>query len=581
MAVTVSPRHPSSSNDSGRGSWIFWGLILGGLLWSPQWLSRFEIHHLFALSGLPFAPPFAWMSPAISLIGLLCFSGVTQRLLGTGSTRQKRATLILCSSVGGWLFWTMPSWAVLQWASLMLTLYFALCWGQWKLSIPQRIRRPLAWTDIGLGLCFALLGNLIGILPFVLCLGMLVLWSKYQSSHRFKLDFKLTQWWQYYQGVMSVTLIGFFIFMGASIFKIHPLNGPILCPLYLMPCELSIGQQSEILLVGLLLIAFPWQGFIAYGIWNLWPYRASHSKAGPLFNEEDKPLPHYLLWWGLGSVAIALFGLFTHRDGSLSLLLGLTLMAWIGGHVMDRSQTLVSAQQGLQKLLTYLPILLLSLGIVSIWFILTQIPDAYIPNVTWISAGQLFPDGESPKTLIPINPLPMWKLGLMILPLWCLIGSGILLAVQRQAFSLSRSIIVLTSWTGIYTCLLFTLQFPLAHPRYETLHHARLNAFTPLPTASNTYYEETVPFVFKTLKAQGQDIPAPHYRLYKEPSFYQSPLEKRGQALALLPIYDIELTHSPALYYSLLDILPLFNHVEGHHYVLSVDPDSHRTKETP
>jgi hypothetical protein len=251
------------------------------------------------------------------------------------------------------------------------------------------------------------------------------------------------------------------------------------------------------------------------------------------------------------------------------------LAAWYGGHIVDRSTQLLVPPKGLKRLCDLIPLFLLGLGVLGAWSMLTQVPDAYLSDAPWMLAGSpVVGDlGEKAgKFGAFLGALPLWKLWLLTLPLWCLIGSAGMVSLQFVTFSMYRTMSVFAGWSLIYTILLFAVQWPITHPPYTPAHHALLDAFDPIPTTQNTKIQGIAPYILRT---EGASLEMALYGLSPENRFYQEntrPFGVRGQAVQLLPVHYMGMTRSNLLYYSFLDILPFLSHVGVRHFVLEYLP---------
>lgn len=573
MAIAPShfKRHPSSGN--GVPWWAFLLGILGllGLLnpLLPYASLRFEPHHLAVLAGLPVELPWPWVSPAIGVLGLASFAGVTQRLFALPHKPLVGPVLISSSSVGVLVMLLSPSVALLQWAFTMAILYLALRWWQWRVATHASPLSPWQGQDVAMGVGLGVLGASVGGFSLFLCVGSLALWFMKATSRRFT----VLSWWENYRGVtvstlatlMAGTLTGVLLGRGWGAFA----------PLQAMPCDLSMLENSALFGVNLLMMSFPWNGVIAYALWNWVSNLSYHGKEGQLFDERDVLLHQVATGWGLGILGLVTYALVSHHDLSYALLLGVCLASWYGGHIIDRSTQLLVPPKGLKRLCDLMPLFLLGLGVLGAWSMLTQVPDPYLSDAPWMLTGAPVVGGGRETAShwgAVLGQLPLWKLWLLTLPLWCLIGSAGMVSLQFVTFSMYRTMAVFAGWSVIYTILLFAVQWPITHPPYFRQQQALLDAFEPRPTPQNTLVQGMPPYLFLR---EGTFLPTPLYGLSSEARFYQERSTSKvvtRQAVQLLPIHYMGISRSTLLYYSFLDILPFLSHVGVHHFVLEYLP---------
>ena len=573
MALAPSHFKRKSSSQEGLPWWVFLVLLMGLVLvltpLLPYTVLRFEAHHLSVLLGFPCAVPFAWLSFVCGALGVASFAGITQRLFALHHKPLLGADLISSTSVGGLVMLLSPTLALLQWAFTMITLYIALRWWQWRVATHASPLSPWQKEDIAMGVAFGLLGSSVGVLPFLLCVGTLALWFLNVTSRRFS----LLLWWENYRGV-SIATCGTLI-LGTLLWAFFGRVWYAFSPLQAMPCDLSLLQNVALFVVNAVMLSFPWNGVILYAFWNWLSNLSYRGKEGQLFDERDLLLHQEVLWWVLCMIAILIYGLFSHADLSFALLLGGTIASWYGGHILDRSTQLLLPPKGLKRLFDLIPLFLLGLGVWGAWSMLTQLPDTYLTDAPWLLPGTpLVGDvGEkASKFQTFFGLLPLWKLWLLTLPLWCLIGSAVMVSLQFITFSMYRTMSVFAGWSVIYTVLLFAVQWPITHPAYMSQHHVLLEAFDPMPTTKNTQIQGIPPYL---LSSHGVSLETALYGLSPENRFYQEksrPFEVRGQAVQLLPVHYMGMTRSNLLYYSFLDILPFLSYEGVHHYVLEYLP---------
>jgi hypothetical protein len=573
--VAIAPshfkRHPSSGN--GVPWWAFLLGILGllGLLnpLLPYASLRFEPHHLAVLAGLPVELPWPWVSPAIGVLGLASFAGVTQRLFALPHKPLVGPVLISSSSVGVLVMLLSPSVALLQWAFTMAILYLALRWWQWRVATHASPLSPWQGQDVAMGVGLGVLGASVGGVSLFLCVGSLALWFMKATSRRFT----VLSWWENYRGVTVSTLAT--LMAGTLIGALLGRGWGALAPLQAMPCDLSMLENSALFGVNLLMMSFPWNGVIAYAVWNWVSNLSYHGKEGQLFDERDVLLHQVATGWGLGILGLVTYALVSHHDLSYALLLGVCLASWYGGHIIDRSTQLLVPPKGLKRLCDLMPLFLLGLGVLGAWSMLTQVPDPYLSDAPWMLTGAPVVGGGRETAShwgAVLGQLPLWKLWLLTLPLWCLIGSAGMVSLQFVTFSMYRTMAVFAGWSVIYTILLFAVQWPITHPPYFRQQQALLDAFEPRPTPQNTLVQGMPPYLFLR---EGTFLPTPLYGLSSEARFYQERSTSKvvtRQAVQLLPVHYMGISRSTLLYYSLLDILPFLSHVGVHHFVLEYLP---------
>ena len=573
--MALAPSHFKRKSSSLDGV-PWWVILLGviGLFFLvapilPYESLRFEAHHIAVLVGMPFQVPLAWMLPILGVLGLASFAGITQRLFALHNKPLLGAVLISTSSVGIVVMLLSPSLALMQWAFTMITLYLALRWWQWRVATHASPLSPWQWQDMVIGLVLGSLGAVVGVLPLLLCLGSLALWFMNATSRRFT----VLSWWENYRGVTVSTLAT--LILGTVLSGFLGRGWQTFAPVQAMPCDLSMLENTALFGVNLLMVSFPWNSLIAYALWNWVSNLSYHGKEGQLFDERDLPLHQEALWWGLGMAGILIYGVLSHRDTSLAVLLGGCLAAWYGGHIVDRSTQLLVPPKGLKRLCDLIPLFFLGLGVLGAWSMLTQVPDAYLSDAPWMLAGSpVVGDlGEKAgKFGAFLGALPLWKLWLLTLPLWCLIGSAGMVSLQFVTFSMYRTMSVFAGWSLIYTVLLFAVQWPITHPPYTPAHHALLDAFDPMPTTQNSQIQGIPPYILRT---EGASLEMALYGLSPENRFYQERGDNatiHSQAVQLLPVHYMGMTRSNLLYYSFLDILPFLSHVGVHHDVLEYLP---------
>jgi len=573
--VALAPSHfkRKSSSLDGVPWWVFLLVLVGIFLLLtpvlPYESLHFEAHHIAVLVGMPFQVPLAWMLPVLGILGLASFAGITQRLFALHNKRLLGAVLISGSSVGVLVILLSPSLALMQWAFTMITLYLALRWWQWRVATHASPLSPWQGQDVAMGVGLGALGATVGVLPLFLCVGSLALWFMNATSRRFT----FLSWWENYRGVTVSTLAT--LILGTLLGVLLGRGWGTLAPFQAMPCDLSMLENATLFGVNLLILSFPWNGVIAYALWNWVSHLAYHGKEGQLFDERDRLLHQVATGWGIGLLSLLGYGLLSHRDLSLPLLLGACVASWYGGHVIDRSTQLLVPPKGLKRLCDLIPLFLLVFAVFGAWSMLTQVPDTYLNDAPWMLAGSpVVGDlGEKAGKLGAFfGEIPLWKVWLLTLPLWCLIGSAGMVSLQFVTFSMYRAMSVFAGWSVIYTILLFAVQWPITHPPYIGEHHALLEAFDPIPSTQNTQYQGIPPYL---LSSHGASLQSPLYGLSPENRFYQERRTQdglQGQAVQLLPVHYMGMTRSNLLYYSFLDILPFLSHVGVHHYVLEYLP---------
>lgn len=572
MMLATSPMTRRRSSG-GASAWLWGGIlfllvILGVSLFFFQSELRFEPHYSFVLSGMPFDFGHLPILPLLGFLGLWAFHGLTQRLFSPLGKPLYGASVLCASSVGMLVILMSPTWAVCQWSVLIGMTYMGLRWWQWRVATHAMPLSPWQWQDVVMGILFGLFGAFMGLFPLLLALGTLTLWFLNATRRRFS----LRVWWENYRGVTVATVLS--LLLSVLVHFSLTWQSSVFLPIQAMPHLLPTIQYLTLWGIGFVLIAFPWNGIVLYAGWNWWRNLSYRGKEDQLFDDRDGLLHQQALWWMLLSALMLVCSVLFHQDGSFLLLVAWGVMSWYGGHVIDRTASLLLPPQGLKRLWDLMPLFLLFLGVFGAWSILTQLPDTYLSEATWVLPGQpLAGDVKGDGTRFLGLMIPLWKLWLLTLPLWCIIGSASLASLQFITFSIYRSMSVFAGWSIVYTILLLAIQLPIIHPPFQAVHHRLLKPFALQPTPQNTVFQTLPPYSLSSKGSLHQQNVL-RYRLATELDFYQSYASgshHKPPVLVLLPIHYFGILPSSYGYYSLLDILPVFTYVGVHHYIVSLD----------
>ncbi len=570
MLASSSAHRLSQARLSSYGFWAIGITLLGlGVALFLFVLSalRFEPHYSFVLTGMPVDFRGLPILPVLGVLGIWAFHGLTQRLFASTGKPLYGATVVFASSVGMLAILMSPTWAVGQWSLLIAMTYMGVRWWQWRVATHAMPLSPWQWQDVVVGILFGLLGAFMGLFPLLLVLGTLTLWFLNATRRRFS----LRVWWENYRGVTVATVLS--LVVSVLVHFLLTWQSRVFLPIQSLPHLLPTTQYLSLWGIGLVLMAFPWHGIVLYAGWNWWRNLSYRGKEDQLFDDRDGLLHQQALWWMLLLLVMLASSVLFHQDASFLLLMGWGVMSWYGGHVIDRTASLLLPPQGLKRLCEVMPLFLLFLGVLGAWSILTQLPDAYLSDAPWVLPGQPLAgevQGDGTRFLGLI--VPLWKLWLLTLPLWCVVGSAILASLQFITFSIYRTLSVFAAWSMVYAILLLIIQLPITHPPFHKVHQEVAETLAVRPTPQNTKFQTLPPYQFVS---HGMPYD-PHKRLYQlatELDFYQSdtpPHAQSSQVLLLLPIHYFGILPSSYGYYSLLDILPVFTSVGVHHYVLSL-----------
>jgi hypothetical protein len=582
MALAPSSYEPVERDTA---SWMPWAFAIGGVIacvvlneFHPFALGRFEWHHaaelgrfewhhaaeLARLGGSTLHDWPVWAFSAVSIVGLVAYYELLKDLL----PEQRLAglsTMVLASSVGALVLLFGPSIVGLQWS---LTLMMALAlfrWWQWRCEPRTNPPLPMQWQDCVMGAVLGGFAGLVGWLPTLWMLVLVALWFLQSTSKRYS----LLEWWEDYRGVTTY-FGGAWVVSLLALLVTKGMNLGVFLPMTLLPASMSWPSHLAVLATGLIAVGLPWGGYFAYAVVNILKHAGRRGRQGQLFDASDDALHRYALWTGVCASAGLLIALLLGRETSLFLVTMASVMAAYVGSLAPRYRRMLNPSKGLKRLSDTYPLLILGVGVLSAWVILTQLPDYYLPEVNWPFPGPplIQESSELKGGLALFISIPVWKIWLLILPMFCVVGSAVLTAMQFVNFSLKRSMITLGVLSILYTGILAYVQWPVTHPAYRDQHAATLTQWNVAELSS----AGLLPAGAVTLPMPNDDEAPARYVLVQEQRYYQRPPEHRGVAVDRLPTQYLSLVASPLLYHSLLDVFPFYTQFVNRDMVLVKAP---------
>jgi hypothetical protein len=532
-----------------RHYWLALLLILVGFASISGYL-RYEPHHVGVLAmGWPHALPYA-MAGVLGGISCLAFYSITQSLWN--DTRFSfLASLLLATSTGGGSLLTEPSLGLYLWVVSLIAMAFTLRWWMWRSgNHASPVSRWHPW-DIMTGIVLGTLGAGAGLLPLLWVSGTVVLWFNSFTRKRFS----LREWWESYQGITLST--GITLLLGCSILLIKGGIPPWGFLMPTIPLPLNTFEWLQLFGLNIILLGFPWFPISAYCLWNLLKHWGYFGKSGKLYGEESQTLVGMLALWSTLLGLMLLVSFWTKGETTFIQLGALACMAlWIG-YGMTVASRFLTLSTGLQLMLQGLPLFLLLFGVASSWNILTQLPDTYLEGIQWAFPGVATLQATD-NPLMALISLPFWKMGLLAVPFWCLLGSIFFTVAHAiRGLSLYRTVVAFGVWGLGYGVLLHHVQWPISHPIVMNAPTEVLSGVKP-PVCCGTLplwdaYD-------KRLAPQASFNTSPLLLMMPEVYYYThyARLSPKYQAIArvLHPYWG--LTSTPWLAMSLVDIFPLY-----------------------
>jgi|GEM_PF-3610828 len=564
---------PSSYDSSEERSFSLlpWGIAgifaLGCFLFqtfSPYTLNFFEIHHSVELARIgtsPLASWPVWSFGAVSAFGIAGYYSLLKELLPEHRVAGL-STFVLSSSVCGLILLLGPTMVGVQWAVIVIMAVAVFYWWQWRCAPRTNPPAPMQWQDCLMGAAFGSFIGFVGWLPSLWIVGLITLWFLRTSTKRFS----VLEWWEDYRGLTLYAAVGWGISLLVLLVQ-QGLQWRILSPFWMLPVPLSLPEQLMILAVGLLSIGLPWGGYAGYALLNFLKHKYRRGRAGQLFDRGDDAMHRYAAWTlacsGIGLITAIVLG----QETSLFLIVLLSIMAVYVGVLVPKYRRMLYPSSGLKRVSDAYPFVLLGVGVLSAWMVLTLLPDYYLPDVTWRFPGDslIQESSELKGGLALFISIPVWKIWLLIVPALCVVGSAVLTSMQFVNFSLKRSMVTLGTLSVIYTMILVWIQWPITHPSYTERHARTLK----VQRVNTLFVKGFAPsgIDVKQMPISG-NISSGSYSLIQENDYYTLPIVDRRSVMAQLPMTYLSLSSSPLLFHSMMDVFPFYTHFVSRNQLL-------------